>query len=161
MTHPTSSPPVWLSTHEAALVMDCHPQTVRDRCDRNELSYTRDSITGHRRIAATELQARGYDLQRLDRLPANGRTGFSASVTAQVEGVLTDAAAQELATQVLQALTKRDAVLVATAARLGETRAALSELATTRFWQRPRVRRRLRAAGVLPVAPVADSKLTP
>jgi hypothetical protein len=149
MAHGDAHSELLLSTHEAALVMDCHPQTVRDRCDRNELPYTRDPVTGHRRIAAAELEARGYDLARMRRIARPGRGRFSAALTAQMEGVVSDAVGQELAEHVLDALSERDAALVASAEQLGATRAALRELAAARFWQRPRVLRRLRAAGML------------
>jgi hypothetical protein len=152
MRHPTSptTPERWLSTHEAADIMGCHPQTVRDRCARGELAFIVDLTSGHRRIAASVLAARGYAVPNTPSIPAPPRpprtpaAGFRASVTTEVEGALADAAAEHIADRVLAVLTDRDEALTATAQRLGQMQAALQALA-----QRPRLLARLRADGLL------------
>jgi hypothetical protein len=152
-----SSPPVpderWLSTHEAAGVMGCHPQTVRDRCARGELQFTVDPTSGHRRIAASELEARGYAVSTA----ANGhhpsrrtRTDFHASLVADVEGMLTEGVVETIAERLVAVLSESDDKrLTATTKRLSETQAALQSLARARFWQRRRLLARLRASGLL------------
>jgi hypothetical protein len=154
---PEPEPERWLSTHDAAGAMGCHPQTVRDRCARGELSFTVDPASGHRRIAASELEARGYVLAAA----ANGhpasrraRTDFHAVLVAEVEGVLTESAVEVIAERLVAVLSERDEAqddkrLAATTRRLNETRAALRELARAGFWRRRRLLARLRASGLL------------
>jgi hypothetical protein len=126
--------------------MGCHAQTVRDRCARGKLPFTLDASSGHRRIDARDLEALGYDISVLSRRPSGrGRGGFLASVTAEVEGSLSESATELIAEQLTTALADRDAALMSAAQSLGETRAALRELAGARFWQRRRVLARLRA----------------
>lgn len=134
----------WLSTHEAAHIIGCHPQTVRDRCARGELPFTIDPATGHRRIPASSLEA----VPTARRTPP-ARGGFQAAVTAELTGALSEVAMQGVADCVLEGLAERDAALTAAAQRLGETRAELRALARARFWQRPRLLARLRAEGLL------------
>ncbi|MEA2276824.1 MAG: hypothetical protein QOC78_1784 [Solirubrobacteraceae bacterium] len=141
-----------LSTHEAADIIGCHPQTVRDRCARGELPFTVDPATGHRRIAARSLEELGYTLPTGRPTPsarAASRTRFQASVTAELAGALSDGAAEYIADRVVAALAERDAALAAAAHCLGETQAELQALARARFWQRPRLLARLRAQGVI------------
>ena len=110
--------------------MDCHAQTVRDRCARGEIPFTIDPSTGHRRIDAADLEALGYDLTVLSRRQSQQRRpGFHASLTAEVEGVLDEATAQVIAGHVVAVLADRDVALATASQRLGETRAALRELA--------------------------------
>jgi excisionase family DNA binding protein len=145
----------WLSTHEAANVIGCHPQTVRDKCARGELPFEVDPATGHRRIAASELSARGYTVTAA----TNGhprrrpRSDFHALLTAEVEGALAEGTAELISEVIAERLTtvfaERDAALTATAQRLGETRAAPEALACAHFWQRRRLLARLRAAGTV------------
>jgi len=82
----------WLSTREAAVAMGCHPQTIRDRCARGELPFTVDPASGRRRIAASELEARGYVVSTgaNGHPPSRRRTDFRASVVAHVEGMLAE-----------------------------------------------------------------------
>jgi hypothetical protein len=94
----SSSSERWLSTQQVAVVMDCHAQTVRDRCARGELPFTVDASTGHRRIDAAHLEALGYDLSVLSRRqPKRRGAGFHASLTAEVEGALDDEAVHVIA----------------------------------------------------------------
>ena len=140
----------WLSTHEAAAVMGCHPQTVRDRCARGELTFCIDSATGHRRIAGSELEAHGYSLNaRSGRPGPRGRADFHASLQAEVEGVLTESAAALIADRLQTTLAERDETLVRVSRRLAETEAALRLLAAARFWQRSRLLAQLRDNGLL------------
>ncbi len=134
--------------------MGCHPQTVRDRCARGELSFTVDPTSGHRRIAAGELEARGYTLTAgaNGHAPRRTRSDFHASLVADVEGMLTESAVDAIAERLAVVLAERDEKhddkrLVATTRCLSETQAALQALARARFWQRPRLLARLRAAG--------------
>jgi excisionase family DNA binding protein len=136
----------WLSTHEAAAVIGCHAQTVRDRCARGELSFTLDPASGHRRIDASDLEARGYDVSASRLRPSRrGQVDFRASLTAEVEGSLSESAAELIAEQLAAVLSERDETLTAASESLGQTRAALRELAGARFWQRRRVLARLKA----------------
>ena len=142
----------WLSTHEAAAAIGCHPQTVRDRCARGELPFTVDPDSGHRRIAASELEALGYEVTAANgRSARRARGDFHASLMAEVEGAITEGAAEAIAERLVVVLSERDETLVNTAQRLAETRAALQSLATARFWQRRGLLVRLRAAGFLSV----------
>jgi hypothetical protein len=152
----SAMPERWLSTHEAADAMGCHPQTVRDRCARGELSFTVDPASGHRRIAASELEARGYALHTgaNGHAPRRTRPGFHASLVADVEGMLTEGVVEAIAERLATVLAEReeksgDERLAATIQRLSETQAALQAVARARFWQRPRVLARLRVAGIL------------
>jgi hypothetical protein len=113
---------------------------------RGEIPFSIDPSTGHRRIDARNLEALGYDLRALSRRQTQRRrTGFHASLTAEVEGVLDDETAQVIAGHVAALLADRDAALARASQRLGETRAALRELAAARFWQRRRVLARPRS----------------
>lgn len=139
--------------------MDCHAQTVRDRCARGEIPFSLDASTGHRRIDARHLEALGYDLTVLSRHRSRRRAGFHASLTAEVEGRLDADAAHVIAEQVVAALADRDVALAAAAENLGEARAALRELAAARFWQRRRILARLRATpGLLADAGTGDAR---
>lgn len=134
------------------MAWDCHPQTVRDRCARGELPFTVDPASGHRRIAASELEARGYTVTAA----ANGhplsrrRTDFHASLVAEVEGMLTESAVDATAERLVAVLSERDDKrLTATSKRLSETQAALQALARARLWRRRRLLAGLRASGLL------------
>jgi hypothetical protein len=89
---------------------------------RGEIPFSIDPSTGHRRIDARNLEALGYDLRALSRRQTQRRrTGFHASLTAEVEGVLDDETAQVIAGHVAALLADRDAALARASQRLGET----------------------------------------
>ena len=152
----------WLSTNEAAVLLGCHPQTVRDRCARGELGFERDPTTGHRRVSAVDVgrlvttppksgsgNARSGSPRAGTRRPA----GFLASVVADVEGTLAEGLVQEVA----EAVRSEVAELLAEAAtgqtehlqREAELTNVLAELAYCPWWKRRRTVDRLRACGLL------------
>jgi hypothetical protein len=140
----------WLSTGVVAAVLGCHAQTVRDRCARGELRFSVDPETGHRRIAAADVEALGYAVPAATGRRATRRK-FEASITADIEAAVLEGAAEHLADHVLMSLAERDGALLAAGARLGRTQAALDELARARFWQRRRVLAKLRTEGLIKI----------
>ena len=144
-----SRPERMLSTTEAANRLGVDEQTVRDMCDDGRLPCQRNT-KNHRRIPEGSVE-----VERLKRGPSGRsrrpRRGFQATVTADVEGVLSDAAIDLICDGVAARIEQRDTTLIDAAERLTRTEEALNEaVRRIPLWRRRRFVALLRARGVLP-----------
>jgi excisionase family DNA binding protein len=139
-----------LSTTQTARRLGVDEQTVRDMCNDGRLPCTRNGH-GHRRIPESAVETLRVKWQSEGRKPRAGRRrDFQATVTAEVEGMLSDAAIELICEGVASRMEQREAGLATMAQRVARSDEALKEaIRRVPFWRRRRFVAWLHSLGLL------------